>query len=139
MDPWLRRRNEGVAAMVAPHLRTEANIKKGFRTAEAWVSFLMGRPFLFAPLGRFCYLWCLLVVAWATMASAVAQGATALDQQTSRKIDALVAIAMAHQHVPALSLAIAKDGQILYARGYGYRDVTSGRSASAKTFTMLDR
>jgi D-alanyl-D-alanine carboxypeptidase len=69
------------------------------------------------------------------VAPAVAQGsgAIALDQQTTRKIDALVTIAMAHQHVPGISLAIAKNGQILYDRGYGYRDLTSRRPADANT------
>jgi hypothetical protein len=40
---------------------------------------------------------------------------------------------MAHQHVPAVSLAIAKNGQIFYASGYGYRDLTSRRAADANT------
>jgi CubicO group peptidase (beta-lactamase class C family) len=57
----------------------------------------------------------------------------ALDQQLTHKIDALVAIAMAHQHVPAVSLAIARNGRILYARGYGYRNLTSRQVADANT------
>jgi D-alanyl-D-alanine carboxypeptidase len=40
---------------------------------------------------------------------------------------------MAHQHVPAVSLAVARNGHILYTRGYGYRDLTKHAPADADT------
>lgn len=49
------------------------------------------------------------------------------------RIDALVQAAMAHQHLPGLSLAVAHDGEILYARGYGVRDNASQAPADAHT------
>lgn len=48
-------------------------------------------------------------------------------------IDGMVEAAMAHQHLPAVSIAIARDGRILYARGYGLRDLGKHVAADANT------
>ena len=49
------------------------------------------------------------------------------------KIDVLVRRTMAQQHLAGLSLAIAQGGVILYARGYGYRDVGRRLPVEANT------
>ncbi|HEY1654537.1 MAG TPA: serine hydrolase domain-containing protein [Candidatus Tumulicola sp.] len=77
---------------------------------------------------------CLAAFLWGASSPATPQVPTsALGPDAIRKIDALIAIAMSHQHVPAVSVAIAKNGSILYARGYGYRDLTNRRPANADT------
>jgi CubicO group peptidase (beta-lactamase class C family) len=50
-----------------------------------------------------------------------------------QQIDALVAATMLHQHLPGLSIAIARNGALLYASGYGYRDVQKRLPADAGT------
>jgi D-alanyl-D-alanine carboxypeptidase len=47
-----------------------------------------------------------------------------LDPQTRAQVDALVRATMAHQHLPGLSLAIARGADRVYERGYGYRDLS---------------
>ena len=37
--------------------------------------------------------------------------------------DAIVTKAMADSKIPGLSVAIVRDGKVIYAKGYGYRDV----------------
>jgi D-alanyl-D-alanine carboxypeptidase len=54
--------------------------------------------------------------------SATPPTAPVLDPQTRARVDALVRSTMAHQHLPGLSIAIARGNQRLYERGYGYRD-----------------
>ena len=38
-------------------------------------------------------------------------------------IEAIVTAALERQHLPGLSIAVARDGTVLFARGYGYRNV----------------
>ena len=59
--------------------------------------------------------------------------AVGLDSKTTARIDTLVSIAMAHQHVPAITIAIARNGEVLYARGYGSRNLTTRSSADTTT------
>lgn len=40
---------------------------------------------------------------------------------------------MAARHVPAVSIAVADDGRIIWAKAYGLADVASGRPASVRT------
>src|ERR1700745_2220907 len=37
--------------------------------------------------------------------------------------DAIVTKAMADSQVPGISVAIVRDGKVIYAKGFGYRDV----------------
>lgn len=78
---------------------------------------------------------CTVITLVAAIATATAADAptSKLDARTVQRIDDLVAIAMAHQSVPAISLAIARNGAVLYARGYGYRELTQKRPADANT------
>lgn len=50
-----------------------------------------------------------------------------------RQVDAVLEGAMKHQHLPGLSVTVAVDGRIVYARGYGYRDVPKRLPANRHT------
>jgi D-alanyl-D-alanine carboxypeptidase len=50
-----------------------------------------------------------------------------------RQVDAVMEAAMAHQHVPAVSIAIARNGQVIYSKGYGYRNVAKRQHADGHT------
>jgi D-alanyl-D-alanine carboxypeptidase len=49
-------------------------------------------------------------------------------------IDAVVAQQMSAQHVPGISVAVERDGQVLYAHGYGERDVAAQKPPDAGTY-----
>lgn len=57
----------------------------------------------------------------------------ALSQTERAQIDDIVTTTMRHEYLPGMSLAIARNGVILYARGYGFRDLSEGRLADAGT------
>ncbi len=50
-----------------------------------------------------------------------------------RQVDAVLESAMVHQHVPGISVGLAMDGHVMYARGYGYRIVPKQLPASGHT------
>lgn len=50
-----------------------------------------------------------------------------------RKLDAFILPRMAATHLPALSLAVIRDGAVAYSRGYGLRDWRAGRPATPAT------
>ena len=50
-----------------------------------------------------------------------------------QQVDAVLQGAMAHQHLPGLSVAVAIDGRIVYARGYGYRNIPKQLRADRHT------
>lgn len=60
-----------------------------------------------------------------------------LAPHVADRIDAFVHRAMARQHIAGLSLAVAQDGRILYARGYGYRNVAKRLPATPDTIYNL--
>ncbi len=64
---------------------------------------------------------------------AAASGFIPLNAAGRRQIDALARQTMARQHLAGFSLAIARDGKIVYARGYGYRDVAKRLAATPQT------
>lgn len=49
-------------------------------------------------------------------------------------IDAVVARQMAAQHVPGISLAIERDGHVLYTQGYGERDLAAQKAPDPTTY-----
>ncbi|HKU81769.1 MAG TPA: serine hydrolase domain-containing protein, partial [Candidatus Tumulicola sp.] len=57
----------------------------------------------------------------------------ALSTSQRSQIDAVVERVMREHHVPGLSLGIARDGVVLYARGYGMRDAARRLAAGAAT------
>lgn len=58
---------------------------------------------------------------------------TGITPQMKSQIDALARGVLAHQHIAGFSLAIARDGRVLYARGYGYRDLARHLPADEHT------
>ena len=49
-------------------------------------------------------------------------------------VDAAVTRQLSAQHVPGISIAIERDGQVLYAHGYGYRDVADAKPVDSSTY-----
>ncbi len=49
------------------------------------------------------------------------------------QVDALANGALQHQHLAGLSIAVARDGVVLYAQGYGYRDLAKRLPATPHT------
>jgi D-alanyl-D-alanine carboxypeptidase len=70
------------------------------------------------------------------LAAALAQPLTpppALDTTTTAKIDAIVTTIMQEALIPGASIAIERDGAIVYARGYGVRDLATNAPVDANT------
>lgn len=69
------------------------------------------------------------------------------SSELAEKIETFVADAMLREHVPGLSLAVVKDGHVIYARGFGARrlkdnapatpDTLYGVGSCTKSFTAL--
>jgi CubicO group peptidase (beta-lactamase class C family) len=59
--------------------------------------------------------------------------ATAAAPSWHTRIDALAQDALDHQHLAGLSLAIARNGTVLYAQGYGYRNLAQRLPATPET------
>lgn len=57
----------------------------------------------------------------------------ALSGSQRSQIDAVVERVMAERHIPGLSLGVARDGTLMYARGYGLRVAPSRAKALAAT------
>ncbi len=49
------------------------------------------------------------------------------------QVDALANGALQHQHLAGLSLAVARNGEVLYAQGYGYRNLAKRLPATPQT------
>ncbi len=63
----------------------------------------------------------------------IVTAASSVPAAVIRQVDAVLEGAMTHQHLPGLSVAIAIDGRIVYARGYGYRNVPRRLPANGHT------
>jgi D-alanyl-D-alanine carboxypeptidase len=63
----------------------------------------------------------------------IAVSTPALPAGVRAQIDAMAHAAIAHQHLAGLSIAIARRGVVLYAAGYGYRDLARRLPADAET------
>lgn len=55
----------------------------------------------------------------------------------SAQLDGLAATALAKQGVPGMSLTVARDGVVLYAKGFGLRDVAAKRPVDANTIFSI--
>jgi D-alanyl-D-alanine carboxypeptidase len=77
----------------------------------------------------------MLLLTVATLGAATAQppGPLPLTPELQRRIDSLAHAALVDQHLAGFSLAIAHDGAIVYARGYGYRDLARRLPATPQT------
>ncbi|MDQ6930812.1 MAG: beta-lactamase family protein [Candidatus Eremiobacteraeota bacterium] len=63
---------------------------------------------------------------------ALALGLTMSAQQMHR-VDAAMLEVMTRAHIAGMSIGIAQNGRMLYARGYGMADVRTGRAAGSQT------
>ncbi|HVA28181.1 MAG TPA: serine hydrolase domain-containing protein [Candidatus Baltobacteraceae bacterium] len=66
-------------------------------------------------------------------AGAILAASLALTPAQSKRIDALVQQVMHAVHIPGLSLGIGRHGRLLFARGYGVRDLANGAPADPRT------
>jgi D-alanyl-D-alanine carboxypeptidase len=64
---------------------------------------------------------------------AAPSNASAMNSDLRARVDEIVRETMVHQHLPGLSIAIARRGALPYARGYGYRDLAHRIPADAAT------
>ena len=62
-----------------------------------------------------------------------ASGTPKFERAMGARIDSIVRAALARQHVAAASVAVAERGRVVYAKGYGLRDLDDGLPADAKT------
>ena len=56
-----------------------------------------------------------------------------LSAAALRQVDAVLQAAIAHQQLPGLSVAVASNGRLIFARGYGSRNVGKRYAASGHT------
>jgi serine beta-lactamase-like protein LACTB len=68
-----------------------------------------------------------------SVVSAPAQNSGQLPPETVKKIEAVIEKEMAAQSIPGISIAIAVDNQIRYAKGFGKADLENSVSAKATT------
>jgi CubicO group peptidase (beta-lactamase class C family) len=59
------------------------------------------------------------------------------EQETLQEIRTLVKAEMEQWHVPGLALAIVKDGKVLLAEGFGYRDVKNKQPVTPDTLFAI--
>lgn len=55
------------------------------------------------------------------------------DAEISTKIDAIVRAAMQQQHIPAMTVAVARDGSVIYSHAAGIADLENAVPATAET------
>jgi len=77
-----------------------------------------------------------LIILCACLQIATAQ-TVALAPQTVGDLDNVVTKAMAEWKIPGLSIAVVKDGQVIYAKGFGYRDVEKKLSVTTDTLFAI--
>jgi D-alanyl-D-alanine carboxypeptidase len=61
----------------------------------------------------------------------------ALDRAQRAAVDDAVQATMSRAHIPGVSLAIFQDGRLLYAHGYGYRDVAAQTRVDPQTYFAI--
>src|SRR5258708_26545778 len=75
-----------------------------------------------------------LLIAFASLHLAVPIRAQALDFQ---QIDAYITNLMQMYQVPGTAIALVKDGQVVYAKGYGVRNVETGQPVTENTLFAI--
>jgi CubicO group peptidase (beta-lactamase class C family) len=70
-------------------------------------------------------------------AGAILAASLALSPAQSKQIDALVQQVMQADHIPGLSLGLARHGHVLLVRGYGVRDVAKNAPADPRTIYRI--
>jgi len=77
-----------------------------------------------------CRLLVFVALAWSTGSSKSLSGQVFSPEP---KIDQLVASAISKNDIPGMSLAVVKDGRIVYAKGFGTTSLTAERRPSGDT------
>src|SRR5687767_3277794 len=77
----------------------------------------------------------LLVVCWLAPAQSQAQNGSAPPNLNG--FDGFVEQVMKDWHVPGLAVAIVKDGNVVYAKGYGYRDLKKEMKVTPDTLFAI--
>jgi CubicO group peptidase (beta-lactamase class C family) len=70
-------------------------------------------------------------------APAQLKGRTSSAQTNLNGFDGFVEQVMKDWHVPGLAVAIVKDGKVVYAKGYGYRDIKKGLKVTPDTLFAI--
>ncbi|MDQ6931204.1 MAG: beta-lactamase family protein, partial [Candidatus Eremiobacteraeota bacterium] len=66
-------------------------------------------------------------------AAANAQSPAALTAQQTQRIDEYANTAMTSMHVPGMALAVVRDGNVVYRRGFGVKNTTTKAPVDANT------
>ncbi len=83
-----------------------------------------------APLPSIVRLACAAIIALPLLGAA---GPKPITRAMERRIDAVISSELKRQFVPGAQLAIAENGRVVYAKGYGLRDVGDGLPVDAAT------
>lgn len=70
-------------------------------------------------------------------ASATSRPAAPLEDDLQQRIETQVARLMDEQRIPGVALGIIRDGQVVYARGFGVTNVDTGQAVTAQTLFQL--
>ena len=62
-----------------------------------------------------------------------AKPATTLDEATVAKIESIANVAMAKSEVPGMAVCVVKDGQMVYAKGFGVAELGTDRPITPQT------
>jgi len=89
--------------------------------------------------GRFAIVLLVLVASIPSAPLAIPDEATELSSSEQVFVDKTVHDMMELDNVPAISLAIVRDGQISYLKAYGYAELPSPRNASGRIATTATR
>ena len=74
------------------------------------------------------------LLVWAT--PCVGQNAAAAPKSLA-DFDAIVAKAITNSHIPGLSIAVVQDGKVIYAKGFGFRDVENKLPVTTDTLFAI--
>jgi CubicO group peptidase (beta-lactamase class C family) len=53
--------------------------------------------------------------------------------ESTRRLESFILTRMTKYKMPGLSVAIVRDGEVVYARGFGFRDVESSTPSTPRT------
>jgi len=73
----------------------------------------------------------------ATSASVLPRAQPAPDSPALEGLDAFIATVMKEWKVPGLAIAIVKDGEVIHAKGYGFRDVEKKLPVTPRTLFAI--
>ena len=62
-----------------------------------------------------------------------------MTDELAARIETIVTAALERQHLPGVSVAVARDGNVLFARGYGFRNVGERLPANPDTICSIPR